>query len=85
MAAADWCRNTKFEGKLHFPPVLSMDNEDQNEALKALRSWDGDPDDESAAEVFTFVFQKRKDYEKFCTTLVDERNYKVFTKFEEQD
>ncbi|KAM6894884.1 uncharacterized protein PEZ65_022495 [Lycodopsis pacificus] len=78
LAAADWCRKTQFDGGFKVPAVLSMDEKEQQEALQELHNCEDDPSEESPAELFTFVFDKQKDYEKFCTELVDKNNFKVF-------
>ncbi|KAM6920786.1 uncharacterized protein PEZ65_012678 isoform 1-T2 [Lycodopsis pacificus] len=83
LAAADWCRKTQFDGGFKVPAVLSMDEKEQ-EALQELHNCEDDPSEESPAELFTFVFDKQKDYEKFCTELVDKNNFKVFSRFEEK-
>ncbi|KAL7396616.1 hypothetical protein ABVT39_011641 [Epinephelus coioides] len=86
MTAADWCSKEKFDGRLQLPAVVSMDNEEQTETLSLLQRWGKDyGDEDSPAELFTFVFEKRKDYDKFCEKLVDEKNYKVFARFEETE
>nr|XP_055036496.1 uncharacterized protein LOC129423979 [Misgurnus anguillicaudatus] len=84
MAAVTWCNNTEFTAPLHVPSVLSMEKEEQNKALEKLHSWKGEFDESSPAELFTFVFNKRKDYEKFCYELIDEKRYRLFARFEEQ-
>ncbi|XP_034561939.1 uncharacterized protein LOC117828746 [Notolabrus celidotus] len=84
MAAAEWCRNTTFEGGVKFPVVLSMDEEEQTQMLQDLRSSEGDPDEDSPIELWTFVFERKNDHEKFCAELMDIKKYKVFSKFEKQ-
>lgn len=59
MAAADWCRNT-FDAGVDIPSVLFMDKEEQVQALKKLNSWTGELDENSPAEVFTFVFKNKR-------------------------
>ncbi|KAM8759856.1 uncharacterized protein AB9X84_008125 [Acanthopagrus schlegelii] len=85
VAAADWCRKAKFDGGLEMPQVLSMDKEEQTQILQDLRSWEDEHDSESPAEMFTFIFQKKKDYEHFWEQVVEGKNYKVFARFEEED
>uniref|UniRef100_A0A8P4FW34 Ubiquitin-like protease family profile domain-containing protein n=1 Tax=Dicentrarchus labrax TaxID=13489 RepID=A0A8P4FW34_DICLA len=84
LAAADWCRTATFDGVLKLPAVLSMDKEERKEALQELETWDGDLDEGSPAELFSFVFTQKKDYDKFCGELIDKKNYKLFVRFEEQ-
>lgn len=84
MVAADWCRQTTFEGTLKLPAVLSMDEEEKKELLQELRTWDGDHDETSPAELLSFTFQKKTDYEKFNKEIVDKRHLKVFSRFEEE-
>lgn len=83
MAAADWCRNT-FDAGVDIPSVLFMDKEEQVQALKKLNSWMGELDENSPAEVFTFVFEKQEDFEKFCTELRDKKKYRLFARFLQQ-
>ncbi|KAM4557388.1 uncharacterized protein V3H82_017142 [Fundulus diaphanus] len=70
-AAADWCREQQFSGRITLPVVLDMDELEQAEALEALKTWDEEYNEYSPAEHFTFVFEKKEDYEKFCLYIVD--------------
>ncbi|XP_054592658.1 uncharacterized protein [Nothobranchius furzeri] len=85
LAAAEWVKGTLFEGMVKVPSVLSMDEEEQQEVLEAVRSWNEDHDYESPAEHLTFAFENKKDYDKFCSFIIDEKNLKVFSRFEVQD
>ncbi|KAM4593178.1 uncharacterized protein PAE49_005970 [Odontesthes bonariensis] len=80
-AAADWCRNTKFTGRVEIPQVLSMEKEEQTQILQDLHSWEDEHDLDSPAEMFTFIFQYKKDYDYFWEQLVEGKNYKVFGRF----
>ncbi|KAM4526908.1 uncharacterized protein V3H82_022374 [Fundulus diaphanus] len=82
-AAADWCREQQFSGRITLPVVLDMDELEQAEALEALKTWDEEYNEYSPAEHFTFVFEKKEDYEKFCLYIVDVKKLKVFARFEE--
>lgn len=59
VVAADWCRKKQFEGALKLPAVLSMDEEEKNELLKELHSWEDERDESSPAELLIFAFKKR--------------------------
>ena len=59
-----------------------MDEKEQTETLQDLNNWEGDLDESSPAELLTFVFQEKQDYDTFCKEMVDNRNYKVFARFE---
>ena len=61
-----------------------MDRDGIKEALQKMDAWDGELDEDSPAELFTFVFTKKKDYDKFCEELVDKKNYRLSARFEEQ-
>ncbi|KAM4595724.1 uncharacterized protein V3H82_003115 [Fundulus diaphanus] len=69
-AAADWCREQQFSGRITLPVVLDMDELEQAEALEALKTWDEEYNEYSPAEHFTFVFEKKEDYEKFFSTKI---------------
>ncbi|MED6256189.1 hypothetical protein ATANTOWER_021574 [Ataeniobius toweri] len=81
--AADWCQKTTFPGRVTFPKVLDMDNTEQTETLEAIKNWEDEHDDSSPAELLTFVFQKKEDYEKFCKEIMDVQNINIFARFEE--
>lgn len=83
LAAADWCQKSKFEGAVKLPAVLSMDEEEKLEILQELESWEDAYDESSPAEMFTFVFEKKSDYEKFTEEVVDNKDLKVFARFEQ--
>ena len=69
------------DGRVSYPAALSMDKEEEMET--SGWSQEDDHDDSSPAEQFSFVFQKKKDHDKFCSEIIDENNYKVFARFEE--
>ncbi|XP_070403915.1 uncharacterized protein [Nothobranchius furzeri] len=85
LAAAEWVKGTLFEGMVKVPSVLSMDEEEQQEVLEAVQSWNEDHDYDSPAEHLTFAFENKNDYDKFCSFIIDEKNLKVFSRFEVQD
>lgn len=60
LAAADWCRKATFDGGLKLPAVLSMDREEKKKALQEMDTWNGELDEGSPAELFTFLFKKKK-------------------------
>lgn len=79
MVAADWCYQTQFEGALKLPAVLSMDEEEKKE----LHTWEGEHYESSSAELLTFAFRKKTDFEKFNEEMFDKRYLKVLSRFEE--
>ncbi|XP_067307895.1 uncharacterized protein [Pseudorasbora parva] len=82
--AAEWCSKRNWDGKIQFPTVLSMEREEQIESKCKLESWIGEYDECSPAELFTFVFEKKEDYEVFWTEMVDKMKYRIFARFEEK-
>ena len=82
--AADWCRQTQFDGVFHLPAVLSMDEDEKTKMLEDLHSWEGEWEESSPAELLTFAFQKKKDYEKFLEEMHDQKNLKLFARFEDE-
>ncbi|XP_070405197.1 uncharacterized protein [Nothobranchius furzeri] len=84
LAAAEWVKGTLFEGMVKVPSFLSMDEEEQQEVLEAVQRWNEDHDYDSPAEHLTYVFENKNDYDKFCSCIIDEKNLKVFSRFEVQ-
>ena len=78
LAAADWCRKATFDGGLKLPAVLSMDREEKKKALQEMDTWNGELDEGSPAELFTFLFKKKK--QDYCAELVDKKNLQTFCK-----
>lgn len=69
---------TQFKGTFKVPAVLSMDEEEKKEVLKELDGWDGEHES-SPAELLTFVFQKKADFEHFNEEMLDNGHLKVFS------
>ncbi|ROJ64739.1 hypothetical protein DPX16_3761 [Anabarilius grahami] len=82
--AADWCSKRNWDGKIQFPTVLSMEKEEQIASKCKLQSWIGEYDESSPAELFTFVFEKKVDYDVFWTEMVDKMKYRIFARFEKK-
>lgn len=81
---AEWCRQTPLDGLVELPYILSMSEHEQKEMMANLGEHKEDfEEEESFFQNFTFVFEKKKDYDSFCKELMDQKNLKLCARFED--